>query len=200
MTLDIWKSVRAWQSAADVTQRTEPGWVAPADINLALRLIVEEREELATALREHDMIGVADGIADSLWVRAGLLLRLGLARDHIDLLVPAPGKPTWENLPPAGIETVIEELETVDRELKTAIRAGSLEGVDMLGHRGMYQLLSLVVLLQLPLDRIWATVVESNFSKFVDGKVVRRADGKITKGPNFSPPDIASILAPPEAA
>ncbi|WP_109527240.1 MULTISPECIES: nucleoside triphosphate pyrophosphohydrolase family protein [Nocardia] len=200
MTHDIWRSVREWQSAADVVQRDEPGWVAPADINLAIRLINEERNELATALRARDMIEVADGIADSLWVRAGLLLRLGLAREHIDLIVPAPGRPTWENLPPAGAETWIGELETTDRELRAAIRAGSPEAVDMLGHRGMYQLLSLTVLLQLPLDRIWHAVAVSNASKLVDGRVIRDEGGKIQKGPNFSPPDLASILAPPEAA
>jgi predicted HAD superfamily Cof-like phosphohydrolase len=38
-------------------------------------------------------------------------------------------------------------------------------------------------------------VYRSNMSKLgADGKPVKRADGKITKGPNFSPPDIAGVL------
>ena len=41
---------------------------------------------------------------------------------------------------------------------------------------------------------IAAEVHRSNMSKLVDGKPVRREDGKILKGPNFSPPDIAGEL------
>lgn len=37
-------------------------------------------------------------------------------------------------------------------------------------------------------------VHRSNCSKLVDGKPVVREDGKILKGPNFSPPDIAGEL------
>jgi len=43
----------------------------------------------------------------------------------------------------------------------------------------------------------WDEVQRSNMSKFVleDGayKVLRREDGKILKGPTYSPPDLASI-------
>lgn len=37
-------------------------------------------------------------------------------------------------------------------------------------------------------------VAGSNLSKVVDGKVLRRDDGKIEKGPNFHPPAIREIL------
>lgn len=41
------------------------------------------------------------------------------------------------------------------------------------------------------LDRVFAEVHRSNMSKLGnDGKPVRRDDGKILKGPNFSPPNI----------
>jgi predicted HAD superfamily Cof-like phosphohydrolase len=44
-------------------------------------------------------------------------------------------------------------------------------------------------------DPIAAEVHRSNMSKLgADGKPVRRADGKIMKGPNFTPPDIAGEL------
>lgn len=45
------------------------------------------------------------------------------------------------------------------------------------------------------LDAILAEVHRSNMSKLAeDGSVVRRGDGKVLKGPNYSPPDIASVL------
>ena len=43
-------------------------------------------------------------------------------------------------------------------------------------------------------EEILGEVARSNLSKIVDGKVLRRADGKILKPESFSPPDIRSIL------
>lgn len=39
-----------------------------------------------------------------------------------------------------------------------------------------------------------AEVTRSNLAKIVDGKVLRRDDGKIQKPPGFQPPDIAGVL------
>jgi Uncharacterized protein conserved in bacteria len=44
----------------------------------------------------------------------------------------------------------------------------------------------------IPLDRVWEAVQKSNMSK-AEG-CVRRADGKIEKGPNYKPPDIHAAL------
>lgn len=47
-----------------------------------------------------------------------------------------------------------------------------------------------------PAEELWKEVVRSNMSKVgPDGFVRRREDGKILKPENFSPPDIARILA-----
>lgn len=47
----------------------------------------------------------------------------------------------------------------------------------------------------IPLDRVFDEVHRSNLSKLgEDGKPLRREDGKILKGPNYSLPDIKSIL------
>ncbi len=44
-------------------------------------------------------------------------------------------------------------------------------------------------------DEIFAEVHRSNMSKLgADGKPIYRADGKVLKGPNFTPPDIASLV------
>lgn len=48
----------------------------------------------------------------------------------------------------------------------------------------------------IPLERVWNEVQASNMTK-VDpetGKVMKREDGKVLKGPNFVPPDIEGIL------
>lgn len=46
----------------------------------------------------------------------------------------------------------------------------------------------------LDLDRAVAEVMDANFSKFVDGKPVLRADGKVEKGPHYRPPDMARVV------
>jgi predicted HAD superfamily Cof-like phosphohydrolase len=46
----------------------------------------------------------------------------------------------------------------------------------------------------IPLDTIFDEVHRSNMAKLVDGKVIRRADGKVQKPEGWTAPDIKSIL------
>ena len=46
----------------------------------------------------------------------------------------------------------------------------------------------------IPLDKVFEEVHRSNMAKLVDGKVLRRADGKVQKPEGWTPPDIAGIL------
>ena len=87
---------------------------------LRMRLVAEEYRELMRALARRDLVGIADGICDLIYVAAG-----------------------------------------------TAIEAG----VDI--------------------RPIWREVHESNMRK-LGGP--RRADGKILKGPDWQPPDVAGLL------
>jgi predicted HAD superfamily Cof-like phosphohydrolase len=49
----------------------------------------------------------------------------------------------------------------------------------------------------IPLDKVFEEVHSSNMSKLVDGKVIRREDGKILKPAGWTPPDINSVLFGP---
>ncbi len=50
--------------------------------------------------------------------------------------------------------------------------------------------------LQDQIERVFDAVHESNMSKLgADGKVIKRADGKVLKGPNYKEPDL-SFLTP----
>lgn len=46
----------------------------------------------------------------------------------------------------------------------------------------------------IPLDKVFDEVHKSNMTKLVDGKPIRREDGKILKPEGWQPPDIKSIL------
>lgn len=44
------------------------------------------------------------------------------------------------------------------------------------------------------LDVAMRRVFESNMSKLIDGKPLRRSDGKVLKGPNYQPPILEDLL------
>ena len=44
------------------------------------------------------------------------------------------------------------------------------------------------------LDEALDRVYKSNMSKLVDGKPLRREDGKILKGPHYAPPTLTDLL------
>ena len=46
----------------------------------------------------------------------------------------------------------------------------------------------------IPLDKLFAEVHRSNMAKLVDGKVIRREDGKIKKPGGWTPPDVKGVL------
>ena len=46
----------------------------------------------------------------------------------------------------------------------------------------------------IPLDKVFAEVHRSNMAKLVDGKVIRREDGKVLKPEGWTPPDVKGVL------
>ena len=47
----------------------------------------------------------------------------------------------------------------------------------------------------IPLDDVFAEVHRSNMAKLVDGKVIRREDGKIQKPEGWTAPDVEGVLS-----
>lgn len=59
----------------------------------------------------------------------------------------------------------------------------------------VYVLVGTAVSYGIPFDKCFAEVHRSNMGKLgEDGKPIVREDGKILKGPNFSPPDLKGII------
>lgn len=89
-------------------------------------LLDEEVHELSVAMRQNDLVEVADGITDCMYILIGTAFEYGI------------------------------------------------------GHL---------------LPEMFAEVHRSNMSKLgADGQPIRRADGKVLKGPNFTPPNLVKIL------
>lgn len=123
MAEDFFLAVQDFHLAFDIPVRTYPT-VDHSDVVLRIDLLSEEFQEYVTAARQGDIVEVADGLADMVYIIFGTALAYG-----IDLPV------------------------------------------------------------------VLAEVHRSNMTKLgSDGRPVVRADGKVLKGPNFSPPDIKRIL------
>lgn len=87
--------------------------------------------------------------------------------------------------------------EEVD-EYEEAAERGDVVGVaDALGDIAYILFGSILTHgLQSKMEAVFDEIQRSNMSKLgADGRPIYREDGKVLKGPGYSPPDIASILA-----
>ncbi len=80
-------------------------------------------------------------------------------------------------------------------ELAAAARAGDIVGVADALADIVYVAYGTAHVYGIELDAVLDEVHASNMTKLgADGRPVRRADGKILKGPSYRPPDIAGVL------
>ncbi|CAI8223219.1 MAG: nucleoside triphosphate pyrophosphohydrolase family protein [Candidatus Thermoplasmatota archaeon] len=93
-------------------------------------------------------------------------------------------------------ELRIRLLEEEVQEYAEAVRAGDLlEILDALGD--IAYILAGSVLnhgLQHVIDDAFKEIHRSNMAKLVDGKVLKRADGKVAKPDDWTPPDLKQFL------
>jgi predicted HAD superfamily Cof-like phosphohydrolase len=101
----------------------KPELPEPEERSLRIKLLTEEFAEYTEAEIEHDLVEIADALADIIYIACGTAVSYGI-----------------------------------------------------------------------PLDEIFNEVHRSNMAKLVDGKVLRREDGKIQKPEGWAAPDIKSII------
>lgn len=119
------QDVADFHIACDQPVRGVPAICAPEEVRLRERLIKEEVLETLTAMDKGDLVEIADGLADIMYVVIGTAHHYGI-----------------------------------------------------------------------PLEAVWNEVQRSNMTKPdpETGKVKKREDGKILKGPGFSPADVGKVL------
>lgn len=120
------EAVGEFHAAFGVTSRRIPTVdVGAGELTLRQDLLDEEVGELRDAVAARDVVGVADALADIVYIACGTAQALGI-----------------------------------------------------------------------PFDEVFAEVHRANMSKLgADGRPVLRADGKVLKGPGYTRPDVAGILA-----
>jgi predicted HAD superfamily Cof-like phosphohydrolase len=163
---------------------------------LRAELIREETRELFNAISVFDQVEALDGLCDLLYVTNGALLAFGFdsyfdTGDNWNVKAPQIG---FINLHDASRMASI----TLERGFHPTIHA-ELSDLAMAIRSITSSWGFKAGACQLPIstifDEAFAEVHRSNMSKLgEDGKPVLREDGKIMKGPNFSPPNLGQFF------
>ncbi len=88
------------------------------------------------------------------------------------------------------IHSLIKELQTTGKTKPETQAKMYKELADL-----QYVLSGMVVALGIPMEEVFKRVHQSNMSKLVNGKVLKREDGKFLKGPNYKPPFLDDLVA-----
>ncbi|MFP7696179.1 hypothetical protein [Trueperella sp. LYQ143] len=117
--------------------------------------------------------------------RERIHMRLSLiAEEFAELVGAAYGQAARQH-----IETAFQQARASDDNTRDTV-----EIADALGDL-IYVIYGMALELGIPMAKVLDEIQGSNMSKLdSDGKPIYRADGKVLKGPNFYPPNIARVL------
>jgi predicted HAD superfamily Cof-like phosphohydrolase len=96
---------------------------------------------------------------------------------------------------PERVQLRLDLIEEEYKELQDAVAAGDMvETADALGDL-IYVVYGMAIELGIPLPDVVEEIHRSNMSKLgLDGHPIYRYDGKVLKGPHYTPPNISSVL------
>ena len=75
--------VKDFHKACDLPDEPAPCWPTTEDMMLRQSLITEEHDEFVQALRDRDLLGVADALGDMIYVIVGTALTFGIPLDSV---------------------------------------------------------------------------------------------------------------------
>ena len=108
-----------------------------------------------------------------------------------------PGIADYTGLPPERFEQAALYMKLIAEEYKELMHAWNetdlIEIADACADL-KWVIEGLEHSLGIPQQAVWDEVARSNMSKMVDGKLIKREDGKVLKPDTFVPPNIKQIL------
>lgn len=148
------------------------------EAKLRKKLIVQELQEtLSDGVVPDNIVQIADGYGDVVYVLAGTYLQLG--RVYNAGRAPAAIKLLTQAI--AAVDAAFNKMDANDIDLALAQAEIIIKGV--------------AASYEVPMDEILAEVHRSNMSKKnADGSITRDSDGKVIKPETYSPADIQSVL------
>ncbi len=149
---------------------------------------VSQRDVSIAGACESVTEGACEGVTAS-------LAAVQVAQFHRAYELPLRTSPTVE-VGAAQVALRLALIEEEVRELREAAEAGDLvEVADALADI-VYVAYGTAHVYGVDLDAVLTEVHDSNMTKLgADGRPVRRADGKVLKGPSYRAPEVARILA-----
>lgn len=94
----------------------------------------------------------------------------------------------------AGARLLELTIDEVAKRDASEMKVDPVEVIDALGDM-LYLIVGAFVALGVPFEKVLREIHASNMSKLgADGKPVKREDGKVMKGENFCPPNLAPFL------
>jgi phosphoribosyl-ATP pyrophosphohydrolase len=83
--------------------------------------------------------------------------------------------------------------EEFDETMTAFFRGDTIETADGIADL-VWVLMGLATSIGIPFDQVWDEVKASNMSKVVDGKLMKREDGKVMKPEGYFRPDLNAVL------
>lgn len=80
---DAWIDVAEFHAACDIPILPAPSLISPERTELRRKLTIEEHEETISAMDRGDLVGIADGIADTIYIAIGNALEYGIPLDKV---------------------------------------------------------------------------------------------------------------------
>jgi predicted HAD superfamily Cof-like phosphohydrolase len=196
--LDVKDYVERFLVAGD---QTEHGFGEQA--KLYMSLITEETlHETLKELDSNNIIGIADGIADSIWVLEGFRHTIQLDKEFVWDLVKT--KYAMESIREHFVRDMSDlknrdfyaiEIVSSYLQLRGYYIKGDINNITAELQRFYLILCFLAESFGLPLQEIYDEVARSNFSKVSDnGKILKNENGKIMKPVTYTPPNIKAVL------
>lgn len=113
-----------------------------------------------------------------------------LAADQTVVSVPKMTFDVSDNQTLLYMELIQEEF---DETLDAFGKGDTVEVADGLADM-VWVIMGLASSLGIPFDDVWSEVKASNMSKVVDGKLIKREDGKVMKPEGYFRPDINAVM------
>lgn len=104
-----------------------------------------------------------------------------------------PKEKTFDNTDPQTELYMKLVQEEFDETLDAFTKGDTIELADGIADT-VWVLMGLASSVGIPFDTVWNEVKASNLSKVVDGKLLKREDGKVMKPESYFKPDLNSVL------
>lgn len=201
--------VRAFHEVCALPVAASPATLTKDRVDLRERLLLEEWEETKKAIKEKDVVEVADGLIDVIYIAAGTALECGVSIHPMDELLTGDEmgpfardlvKPLSDRKPEVRLTPNYGPVELMNIYVAAAnrdIAGDDYKKTSSALSRVVETALFLGAVCGIPMHEVWKEIQRSNMSK-VDpetGVVRKREDGKVLKPEGWTRPDVAGIFA-----